>query len=604
MNSSSELGGVLMYQLHLSCGKAADFEAFFGEVANRVAHESHAKVLVHFFNDTAQRDATDVALEALASKMPNALYAGCSTSGNLCDGRLVSGALPNVSAVVNVFEDPDTRIEVHQFPLSRVNSRENACAILDLVKERPWVKAIEILTTLLDVGMADFCDEARFLCEGIKVFGGAALSTEDVNMWSGLPYVFSSSGKSDGESMVVVLYGGERLHVQTQTILGWKPLGPAMSITKAKGPVLYELDGVPAFERFGHYFAIDDGKEFMENSIVFPLAIEDEGGMVIKAPIEVSGDGSVTLTSVLSPQHRLCRISYGDPGTILDSIKKSAEIISEFQPQGIFAYSCIARRVFWGDENVSRETEPMQAIAPVAGFYTGGEFARQGKTLLHHNVTLVVAGLREGDAESRQAVPIVINSTEFTRQMAIVNRLAAFVGVASAELEDANAKLELLAKTDGLTGLLNRGAIESLIIGALEEDSGDGAPPSLVMFDMDDFKIVNDAYGHKAGDDAIRGMGELLLAHVDRLGIGSSGRWGGEEFMVLMPKTAIDDATSLADEIRESFAGLGFHASGRHTVSVGVARALPGETADLLCQRVDKALYAAKKQGKNRVVVA
>lgn len=593
-----------MYQMHFNNGGAEAFGEFIANVSSRVAVSPDAKVLVHVFNDTAQHNASDELVSVLHDKLPGALYVGCSTSGNICDGALVEGELPNSSAIVNVFEDPSTQIEVLQFPLNRDNRMETAEAIRNAVEERPWVKAIEMLTTLIDVGMAEFCDEARLLPEDIVIFGGGALSIETLNMWAGLPYVFSSSGENSGSSIVLALYGGENFHVQTQTIYGWKPLGRTLTITSAEGPVLHELDGKPAFERYRHYLSLENDEHFSEKSILFPLAIDQDGRSVIKAPVSVGEDGSITLTSDLAPYHQTCRIAYGDPGTILRSIRESTEVIQSFEPQGILVYSCAARRMYWGDENISRETLPMQSIAPTAGFYTGGEFARQGGRLLHHNVTIVIAGIREGEPSGAGQEGVSIDATEFTRQMEIVNSLAAFVGVTSEELENAYEQLKVLAMTDGLTGLLNRREIDERISDAIAacEDCPETPPASLVMLDIDDFKKVNDAYGHEAGDEVLKGLGTLLLSLADKAGVGSSGRWGGEEFMVLLPSTTLAEARVFAGQVRNAFAAKDFPLSGRHTVSVGVTQALPGETSDLACQRVDKALYAAKKQGKDCVV--
>ncbi len=594
-----------MYQLHFQRGDADAFRAFVGNVVDRASASTTSNVLFHLFNDTAQRDVTDKAAEIIREIMPNAVFAGCSTSGNICDGALVQGGLPNFTAVANVFEDPQTRVEVHQFPLNRENYADTSQQIQKLVSERPWVKAIEMLTTLIDVGMADFCAEARLLRDDIVIFGGGALSSESIDMWGGLPYVLSSDGESSNGSIVIVMYGGENFHVQTQTIYGWKPLGRYMTITRAEGAILYELDGSPAFQRYHHYLTLEDDDRFSANSIIFPLAIDHDGKTVIKAPAMVDDKGAITLTSDLAPYHKECRIAYGDPGTILRSIRDNSALIRDFKPQGIFAYSCAARRMYWGDENISRETLPLQGVAPVAGFYTGGEFARTDGELLHHNVTLVVAGIREGDVSEMPTGEVRINETEFTRQMSIVNSLAAFVGVTSAELEEAYAKLEIVAKTDGLTGVFNRREIEERIGDALSdfEIGAAAVPPSIVMLDIDDFKVVNDAYGHKAGDDVLRNLGTLLRMLADDAGIGLSGRWGGEEFMVLVPES-FDKARILAGQILHDFAAMDFATSGKHTVSIGAAQALPSETLDLLCQRVDKALYAAKKQGKNCIVVA
>ena len=595
-----------MYQLNFKRGSVSEFEEFLESVSERLGASPKAKALVHLYNDTAQRDASDDFVKAVKAILPGVPYVGASTSGNICNGALVRGDAPNVSAAVNVFEDPTAHVEVHQFPLNRDNRVEIAQSINELVDERPWIKAIEVNTTLIDVGMVDFCDDLCSLRKGIVMFGGGALTSESFNMWGGLPYVFSSAGENSGASIVLVLYGGDNFHAMVETIYGWKPLGRKMMITRARGPVLYELEGVPAFELFGHYLALENDEEFSDNSIVFPLSFEGDRQMVIKAPVTIGEDGSITLTSDLSSNHRECRITYGDPGTILRSIKQSTSDIMAFAPQGIFAYSCAARRMYWGDDNISRETLPLQEIAPVAGFYTGGEFARQDEALLHHNVTLVIAGMREGDAIVSDQREVEINETEFTRQMGIVNRLAAFVGVTSDELETAYARLEVLAKTDGLTKVLNRLTIETHIREAFDAwESGETAiPPTLIMLDIDNFKAVNDKYGHKAGDDVLKGLGAMLRNLIDKRGIGLSGRWGGEEFMLLAPSLMFADAQKLADEVRREFADMDFPSSGKHTASVGLAYALPGETPDSFCQRVDNALYDAKRQGKNRVVIA
>lgn len=595
-----------MFQAHFSHGSEREFRRFAADISKQIADLPQANVLVRLFNDTSIQSTTDQAISILHDELPQALYAGCSTSGNICDGALVKGELPNITATVNVFEDPLTQIEVHQLPLNREHREKTAEDIRQLINDRPWVKAVEMLTTLIDVGMADFCDEARLLPEHIVIFGGGALTSETINMWEGLPYVFSSAGKSSGESIVLVLYGGENFHLQTLTIYGWKPLGRPMTITRAKGPVLYELDGVPAYDRYRHYLSLDDGDQFSEGSILFPLAIDHDDRTVIKALVGIGKDGSITLSSDLASYHKNCRIAYGDPGTILRSIREGIMRIQEFDPQGIMAYSCAARRKYWGDEMISRETLPLQSIAPTAGFYTGGEFSREGGELLHHNVTLVVVSFREGETSGKTACEIYVDETEFTRQMEIVNSLATFVGVTSAELEDAYTQLKIAAKTDGLTGLFNRGEIESRIEATLDAGArgADGALPSVVMLDIDNFKAVNDTYGHKAGDEVLREFGNLLQSLVDDMDEATSGRWGGEEFMVLLPSTPLAEAHDFAERARREFAALSFPASGSHTVSIGVAQALPEETSDLLCQRVDKALYSAKKNGKNRVETA
>ena len=124
------------------------------------------------------------------------------------------------------------------------------------------------------------------------------------------------------------------------------------------------------------------------------------------------------------------------------------------------------------------------------------------------------------------------------------------------------------------------------------------------MLDIDDFKKVNDTYGHHEGDVVIRRISDIMreqcAAVSDDISIG---RWGGEEFMILVPSADKDTVKNLAESLREAFKKEVFEVSGNHTVSVGVTTALPGEHVDVFCMRADDALYEAKGSGKDRVVI-
>ena len=164
-------------------------------------------------------------------------------------------------------------------------------------------------------------------------------------------------------------------------------------------------------------------------------------------------------------------------------------------------------------------------------------------------------------------------------------------------------RLALSSVTDGLTRLYNRAEIERKIRNALEERRNQGicSSISLIMLDIDNFKKVNDIYGHKEGDHVIQALADVLRKTT--IGVPSSclGRWGGEEFMILLPDSNADDAAALAEKIRQEFSSVSYETAGCQTVSIGVTQA-KDENADALYSRVDKALYMAKEAGKNQVV--
>ena len=122
------------------------------------------------------------------------------------------------------------------------------------------------------------------------------------------------------------------------------------------------------------------------------------------------------------------------------------------------------------------------------------------------------------------------------------------------------------------------------------------------MLDIDNFKKVNDVYGHKEGDIVIIALSDVLRKITENIPNASVGRWGGEEFMVLLTQNDINEAIETAEKIRTAFAEMSFPNAGHQTVSIGVTQAKKGESTDSICTRVDKALYMAKEAGKNRVI--
>ena len=162
-----------------------------------------------------------------------------------------------------------------------------------------------------------------------------------------------------------------------------------------------------------------------------------------------------------------------------------------------------------------------------------------------------------------------------------------------------------MAVKDPLTGLYNRRYLDSHLRSLLERSADGGEPVSLLMFDIDMFKSVNDIHGHASGDAVLVEFAERLRDGVR--GTNLVARFGGEEFIIVMPGTDLEEATSIADRLRCEVAGKPFsHHSMPDlelTVSVGIAAFRgAGDTADGLILRADKALYAAKRDGRNRVV--
>ena len=162
------------------------------------------------------------------------------------------------------------------------------------------------------------------------------------------------------------------------------------------------------------------------------------------------------------------------------------------------------------------------------------------------------------------------------------------------------------ASVDSLTGVSNRHALDTSFKQMLTDANNNNQRMSALMVDIDHFKSFNDRYGHLIGDQVLRYVAQVIKNQVK--GHDLVGRYGGEEFMVLLPQTLLEGAEALAKQIcsavsQKTLVNKGNEKDyGNVFVSVGVAQSLPGDTPDDLFRRMDKALYQAKSRGRNRVV--
>ncbi len=168
-------------------------------------------------------------------------------------------------------------------------------------------------------------------------------------------------------------------------------------------------------------------------------------------------------------------------------------------------------------------------------------------------------------------------------------------------------QLQEQAERDPLTGLHNRRFLDGALERELAACAESGAPLALVLIDIDRFKRINDTYGHPAGDEMIRCLADLLRARVRDAGLIAC-RYGGEEFLLMLPATDVADAMALAEDLRSRFESLEVVSGGqvmRTTLSIGVAGCPEhGRQAQPLVMRADQALYEAKLHGRNRVMRA
>lgn len=173
---------------------------------------------------------------------------------------------------------------------------------------------------------------------------------------------------------------------------------------------------------------------------------------------------------------------------------------------------------------------------------------------------------------------------------------------AGAALEQKNAALDHLAKTDNLTGLSNRMELDRVLKQEVLRSERSGHALSIMMADLDRFKRINDQFGHMLGDEIIVDTARLLVQSCRQTDI--LGRWGGEEFLIICPDTDRENAVHLAERIRKNIEKHVFTQGLRICVSIGIAEYQNGDTPMTLVKRADDAMYEAKTNGRNQVVVS
>jgi diguanylate cyclase (GGDEF)-like protein len=173
------------------------------------------------------------------------------------------------------------------------------------------------------------------------------------------------------------------------------------------------------------------------------------------------------------------------------------------------------------------------------------------------------------------------------------------------KLKEAYKRIEELAELDELTGSYNRRCIMRMLDEEIARAGRSGAPCSIALIDLDWFKRINDAFGHPTGDEVLRTFSITMFANIR--GIDRFGRYGGEEFLLVLPDMSTDNAVRALDRLRAIIAELDWSAFSPDmsvTISAGVATLKPEETPDTFLARADCALYAAKARGRNRIASA
>ena len=549
--------------------------------------KQYSSILVSIFTHWNRPEKIQTLINEIVERLPDATIVGSTNSGGIANGKLIMQ-----QTVITFMVFKDTNLHILAFDNKKISTSLAGRTVMEFCQSLQNIVGIEFLSTFFNFDINNFFIELKNLRENIKVFGGVA-NTHDQRSSK---YVFTKDEIID-IGMIAVCFDSTNLHIHVRSCVGWKPLGARMKITSINGEnIVKTLDDMPAIEVYKKYLSITPNKHFKQNVLEFPFLLYRNNRLIARLAEDCLSDGSLVFSADCHEGERI-RLAYGDPEEILNDTQKMQQNINDMSPEGILLFSCITRRLFL-QENVQYELSYFQEIAPTSGFYTYGEFERWAGKIHLLNMSMTSLSFREGPAlNPPKSLSFTDRSKHSGNVMSLAQRLARFITVTSKELVEANKKLVLMAKHDGLTGLYNRGETENLL---KEYISTSVSPLSAIMIDLDNFKKINDTFGHENGDLVLKAVAEVMKDCICKGCI--AGRWGGEEFLIILPHVDLYNAFVIAENVRAKVADKEILPQGNVvTASIGVIEMHNNESYLDFYKRLDKNLYCAKTSGKNRV---
>ena len=591
-----------MKQIAIRYVGEVDLNEKLGNILDEYKNGGYKQILFHVYSGVLDEALVVGGCRRLNEVFGTDMIVGSISAGEIKDGRLMDrGVL--ISAMM--FESAD--VKVHRFESVSGFEKSIGSEICHLADGIPYIKALELMLPGTNLHTRALFEEISKCDRSIQVFGGYAGGH---SMESSEHFVFDHNGLYS-DMIFLVTYAGEDFHITVDKSVGWQTLGVPFKVTKADENRLIEVDGRPAVELYEKYMQIEADEHFAEETFEFPLMAELEGEELLRHTITVEDDGTLLLAGYVTEGMNIY-LSYGAPAEIVKKVDTRLLEICDFQPEAILLYSCSVRKSFWEDF-VNVEMQPFQHVAETVGFHTWGEVNRDKRNgnVLEYNITLMSIAMREGEADPKDKKHVHVDDSVLKGQASLIKRLTKLVYAtttelhkAYAELRDMNDKLQQIADCDGLTGLFNRRKTEQVIEKRFEDMRESGGQAGLIMLDIDYFKKINDTYGHAVGDETLKSVAKLMKEAVKDLENACTGRWGGEEFMVLVPDMGKDDTCMLAEKLRQMTEGHAFGCGEKITISLGVIAFDGKEDLQSVYITLDDALYSAKKQGRNRVVKA
>lgn len=527
---------------------------------------------------------------------PHAKVVGLAAECGFANGRMWSGKddlLDAARAAVTFTFFSSSRVIPLAFD-GQPDALSSARGLIKTIAREKEVKAVGIFFAAQILGVKKLLDILSDTAEDIVFFGG--LLSEQID---GTRIVIDLAGHRMSRGFLALVFVGEDLHVKMLPSFGWKPFGPEVKITRmADDRTIVEIDGKPASNFFSHYLGIHRSWRSFASVATFPMCLKRNGTTLARQILDVHPDGRVCVNADLEEGERL-RIASGDPVAIIREAQRSHDELCDFSPDAVFIVTCQCQYTMLQQNNLCAYPA-ISRVVPTHGVYTFGEFLRSEGKVMKTGLAMLSIAFREGEPKEPPIYKHV--SPQFGEQTSIIAHLVHFVDTMTKEWEAMRSKLVVLAERDALTGLVNRRSMERSFKDLLQDALASGLSLAVMMLDMDDFKGINDTFGHAKGDEALVALADILTSSVRSVDIVS--RWGGDEFFVILTCADRAAADRVIKRIHGGADSLALLMPDKRTVglSIGVALSRPHDTPESIFQRADEALYESKRTvGKNSV---
>ncbi len=545
-------------------------------------------ILLQIFTGICDENYINNLVSEIKEFLPNIKIIGSTT-----DGEIINGMVSSNSTILSFSIFEKTKIDIHRVPLNS-SSYAMGEALIDTFEDQKETNLAIIFTDGLHTNGELFLNAFNDKTSHITVSGG--LSSDNAEFIK--TYIFTQDGFCNDGAVCAVFYNKD-LIINTSFGFGWEAISKEFIVTKAIENRVYMIDNITPVELYKKYLGDKVGDRLPATGIEFPLIIKRNGRNIARAVTSKENDGSLVFAGNIKDGD-IISIGYGNVEKIISNIHHVYNDIINQPSEAIFIYSCMARKRLLG-KDIINELSLLNNITDTSGFFTYGEFFHCDKSkecqnqLLNQTITI----LSLSEDINKQITSKKLNTELNTDSLQTVEALSHLINETNRELKELNTRLHELATTDKLTNINNRYSVMKKLEEEIVRANRYSVPLSLIMFDIDHFKVVNDTYGHDIGDDVLISLSNLINENLREVDI--FGRYGGEEFLIVLPSTMLNKASIYAQRIRKKVDEYNFNIVNHITISIGLVELKSNETIDNIIKRADILLYKSKENGRNIV---